>query len=103
MTQFSISLRNKLAVLAHFSKKITSSDSNFLVLGFIVFKQLRHPTFSEASLLFPIGTFQPKVYIQHFRIELSQKKMLTHRGGRFIRESEINLTELPEFVDARYA
>ena len=31
MTQFSISLRIKLAVLAHFSKKITSSDSNFLV------------------------------------------------------------------------
>ena len=78
MTQFSISLRNKLAVLAHFSKKITSSDStsNFLVLGFIVFKQLRHPTFSEASLLFPIGTFQPKVNIQHFRIELLQKRCL---------------------------
>ena len=103
MAQFSISLRIKLAVLAHFSKKIAASDSNFLVLRFILFKQLPHPTFSEASLLFPIGTFQPKVNIQHFRIELTQKKMLTHRGSRYIRESEINLTELPEFVDARYA
>ena len=70
------SLGNKLAVLGHFSKKIASCYSNFLGLRFILFKQFPHLTFPEASLLFPIGTFQPKVNIQHFRIELTQKRCL---------------------------